>query len=402
MRDVRIYARGQIWFWDDPTYGKKSEPLIMEADIPTGERALHYSRYVLIVQHVCTSETTEGGYIPNILVAPISTTDFVHAYDIPIQIYPNHEDKGAHIQLGRIFPASPSQLKEFIGHVSNNIMHLVEDGLREILLDGPSYDVEPTDFPSVQFSVVDAEPIIDVPTIAPTNTVVEEQPTSMWTRERMKEFLELYASEGATAVSKKFFIKESTAKTYRNKFKKIIGSEEPESSPKGVGKMLDDINTLRDDRIQTAINRLSQILSNTLETNNLFGRITKKHGFYSPMNDERAFYEITKKGIFWAIINTIKVNRDDNDKHYYMPELTENTKYLEVFYLLDKLLSDNTLSVVRNSNSMLRRYYRIYNNAGTISGDFVHEIGDAICRRFSLTESGKSEIYKQVEKMFVA
>ena len=92
MRDVRIYARGQIWFWDDPTYGKKSEQLIMEADIPIGERAMHYSRYVLIVQHVCTSETTEGGYIPNILVAPISTTDFVHDYDIPIQIYPNHED----------------------------------------------------------------------------------------------------------------------------------------------------------------------------------------------------------------------------------------------------------------------------------------------------------------------
>ena len=418
MKDVTYLGRGQIWFWEDPIYGKKNGSIVAGDDIPHGERNIHFSRYVVILQHPETSML--NGRITNILVAPISSTKSIRDYDVPIKVY---EDCGkeSHILLGRIFCASSSQLKNYVGTVSCAIMERIDTGLRAMMLEGPCIDLTPmidasekvfeddeaTDIPDCdttddQDSAYDSNVVEDkecrIEEDSPEKNVAEDvadgRVKQKWDEEGIKKFLYNYSLVGPEAAAKQYSIGERTAKNYWYKYRKLYA--EQDARP---GSIVNDIKSLSSSNIQMAVNTFTHMIKRSLNHGNLFGRLLKKQALPDRINNEYIFYEELQHSLFWGVIKAIEVRNDSGT--YILPEINDSMRFPALVYILDKLTCDHGLSVIRTVDKMLERFYKNYGDI-KIEPAIIFELMQSITYRFRrLPTSGKEEIEKQLNHLLL-
>lgn len=430
MPDVFKVSRGQLWFWDDPTYGKKNARKIHPEDIPYGERALHYSRYVLVLQYPETAMI--DGKMPSILVAPLSTSENeLSNYDVPVHVYPDGPQ--SYIKVTRIFSASPTQLTQLVGNVSIDIMYQVDVGIRRTLLDGPFFGsgLVQMDFPYAQISGCDttvgseeeaqsvsteseiykAARALPHPSVATEEVeAVEEVPEKkpFWDEERIKEFLHIYTIEGKWVAAEKYSLKESTTKTYFNKWIKLYPIQEEVLEEEEVTIPVDELLSnrqalaeriihLNNTNVRRALNSFSHLMQRYMENSDLYGRLVYDKAFLSKV-PKKDFQDTLQKWFFWDIAEKAGITYDREDEKFILPEIDASTDELELLYFLDSLTYERSMLVARTSDVCIERFYKLNKEVRDIrlTEDIALAIYNGILKRFRLTTRGQDIVYKHI------
>lgn len=199
MEKASIFMRGQIWYWEDPLYGSKSDSNL---GVTKFDSMMRFSRYALIIQ-----DTTNTN-LSAVVSIPISTSKHFDT-DVEIMLPNNPPESPSYLRIQNIFPAHPKSFTSYVCTLSEKTMERIEKMLVQVLIPGLTISSE--------------EPIETddnvIPLQSKKSTITETKPIS-WTPKNIQKFVTMYSSEGPDAVSNAFNLSRATVLTYYSKFKK--------------------------------------------------------------------------------------------------------------------------------------------------------------------------------------
>lgn len=123
MENSCLFIRGQVWYWEDPIYGRKENKL----EVSIGEAVLRYSRYCVVAQ---TTNTIDKS---SVLVIPCSSSNHT-PHDVPAPLAHIFHDNFTYARTRGIFPVHPKFLQRYICTLPENIMKQIEVELIKLLL----------------------------------------------------------------------------------------------------------------------------------------------------------------------------------------------------------------------------------------------------------------------------
>lgn len=115
MKNSTIFKRGQIWYWEDPVFGPKTN----NENLPVGEAAFRYNRYVLIVQADDTINSSSS-----LIVIPCSSVNHT-PNDIQIPMAHIWHNGYTYAKCRSIFTVHPKMLTKYICTLPEDIMTLI-------------------------------------------------------------------------------------------------------------------------------------------------------------------------------------------------------------------------------------------------------------------------------------
>lgn len=120
-----IFMRGQVWYWEDPIYGRKENAL----DVQIGETTYRYSRYCII------AETTDSISNNSVMVIPCSTSlGNITNSDVIIPIQHLFNSNYTYAKVKSIFPVHVKYLKNYVCTLPDKCMRQIELELLKILI----------------------------------------------------------------------------------------------------------------------------------------------------------------------------------------------------------------------------------------------------------------------------
>lgn len=129
-KESSIFIRGQVWYWEDPIYGSKSN--IDTTTIPSGEVNLRYSRYVVIMQ---TTETINT----SVYVLPLTTNNRCVDNDVVVSITHRAIVNHSTVRVGRLMPVDPNTLTRYVCTLSPDTMERITRSFLKLIV--PNYGV---------------------------------------------------------------------------------------------------------------------------------------------------------------------------------------------------------------------------------------------------------------------
>lgn len=130
--ESKIFIRGQVWYWEDPIYGNKTNHQ-QDLEIPQGEQAMRFSRYVVIVQN------TDSINNNSVLVIPCTTKSGCR-FNVPISILHLMKTNVSNVDVESIMSVNQKQLKRYICTLSETTMGKINDALLHVLFDSKTLD----------------------------------------------------------------------------------------------------------------------------------------------------------------------------------------------------------------------------------------------------------------------
>lgn len=328
-----VFVKGQVWYWEDPIYGKKQNNYIVE----TNEVTTRYSRYCIIMQNTDTISSS------SILVIPCSTVRREH--DIKVTITHVNREGGfnnsyTYAKIEKIFPVHADSLKRYVCTLSNDSIRDIENRINELLIN--SYD---------EYEENDSY----------DSTLLQEVPvgTKKWSDEMKGEFVKYFKENGPELTAKKYHLTIGTTKVYWYRWSRIDSSDSSDKSDKYI--------TVPSYDLETGILKISNIICTTLKKQDIYdvigyiyknGKIVNKTCFY--YNIKKVIVESLIKFIGGKAEGEIRI-RDMQAYEY---------EFVNTIHLLNKISTDETLINSRGI-SILRKYRDIYDEKGGISKKWI-------------------------------
>lgn len=135
MENSSLFIRGQVWYWEDPIYGRKENNI----DVSIGEATLRYNRYCIIAQ------TTESVSRSSVLVIPCSSNSH-NSHDIPIPLAHLFHDNFTYARTLEIFPVHPKFLQRYICTLPESVMKKIEAELIKTLIPSLTNNMNDSEF----------------------------------------------------------------------------------------------------------------------------------------------------------------------------------------------------------------------------------------------------------------
>lgn len=110
-----VFTKGQIWFWNDPVYGYKTDTSRKPV---AGDATIRYNRHVIIVQE---PNTLNSLYV---LVVPLSSHPN-DPYDVLIHKIYNGGDDISYARTNLVYPVHVNQLKKYLCMASSECMAII-------------------------------------------------------------------------------------------------------------------------------------------------------------------------------------------------------------------------------------------------------------------------------------
>lgn len=123
MNNSTMFIRGQVWYWEDPLYGRKENNM----DVTIGEATVRYNRYCIIVQN--TDSITNS----SVLVIPCSSIN-KSQNDIKIPLTHIFRKSYTYAKVGSIFPVHQKFLQRYVCTLPDVIMKQIEAKLIKLFL----------------------------------------------------------------------------------------------------------------------------------------------------------------------------------------------------------------------------------------------------------------------------
>lgn len=138
MENSSLFIRGQVWYWEDPIYGKKENNL----EVSIGEVTMRYNRYCIIAQ------TTDSITRNSVLVIPCSSS-INTPYDVPIPLAHLFHDNFSYAQIRLLFPVHPKYLQRYICTLPESIMKRIEAEMCKMLMPSIMNTITPEVFKEI-------------------------------------------------------------------------------------------------------------------------------------------------------------------------------------------------------------------------------------------------------------
>lgn len=123
MENSCLFIRGQVWYWEDPIYGRKENKM----EVSIGEVTLRFNRYCIVAQ---TTETIDKS---SVLVIPCSSSNHT-PHDVPAPLAHVFHDNFTYARTRGIFPVHPKFLQRYICTLPETIMKQIEGELIKLLI----------------------------------------------------------------------------------------------------------------------------------------------------------------------------------------------------------------------------------------------------------------------------
>lgn len=149
MEKSKVYQRGQVWYWEDPIYGRKHDA----GKYPPGEAPYRGNRYMIIVQAEITINDC------SILCIPCSSANH-NQNDVQIPVASLWHEGYSYAKCRCMFPVHPKYLKKFICTLPDDVMSLIDAEIVKLCL--PSVRSKLSDEEIKEFLGIDLNATQDV------------------------------------------------------------------------------------------------------------------------------------------------------------------------------------------------------------------------------------------------
>ena len=261
------FLRGQVWYWNDPIYGKKE---LNKGPINKNDNTLHFSRYVIIIENTLTITSS------SCIVIPCSSKR-KSRFDIDIPLNHANYVNTTVARISQLFPVNPKDLVRYICTLSEATMAKIETALLAILTNS-NIDV----FTELQSTTPSKQNVIKndeftIPCncdakcdnnekISLINEIKDDTNTSStetrkgryhWSYEKIQVFLDTYKKEGIDAVCSKYGLKLNTAKRYYSNWNNRINTSSKVIKKWTSEKIKDFLDTYKKEGIDAVCNKYS-------------------------------------------------------------------------------------------------------------------------------------------------
>ena len=408
MSGTIIFEKGQIWHWEDPIYGSKSD-----------RRAIHknvslqcYSRYVLIVQNTETIRIKEP-----IMCVPLtsSVTDDEIKGKKYMKLLIYNKTKNAAISyaaLDRMFPVSAKSLTSYQCKIGMDEMNSIENMLYDLLCTYDEYD-QSRNYPA-QITIEDIE---DADIKKTDNDELEyskpkkqkkQEPTKkakkdrkeIWTPEAKAKYLEEYYSKGSEFVQKKYNLSKRSISNYAYMFKKELGESNTvtnndveddtskEESPKQEITVLPSTYGL-----PRAISKICNKLTDLIKIKDMYHKVSAH--FNSEENiAENTFYADISASIYFGICKFLGLNVIDGKIQPIT--LRSDSEHLTTFRFFDVYWNDYLIARMINLDSICRLCKEKY--SCYIEKEVINDIKAYISKKINMSDEGYDMITSYIEK----
>ena len=294
------FVRGQVWYWDDPIFGRKDD----NTALPMGDASIRFSRYVIVIQSTATISPNQSA---SVLVIPCSSGKKTQ-FDIQV---PLHGDVITYTRTNSIFPAHSKCLQKYICTLSEVTMKNIEDQVLKLLV--PSIGGE------IECQGIDESPISEFVNITDINTPPEPHtlldvnidiPRKIgevrWNADSISSFVRLYRKEGIQKASEKFKLKESSVYKYYLKWQNQVPLDEDTSINTGTNLKLKKYNEAR-----LGISKLANIMKNIMEQESSLYNEVKSYLNYQTSRSR--FYEGVRNSIYYSLLDFLGINKNSNN-----------------------------------------------------------------------------------------
>ena len=122
MQQSYRYLKGQVWFWEDPTYGRKNGK-----SIDKNEGGLRYSRYVLIMQNTSAIQDS-------VLVIPLSSNKR-YSSSVEVNLFNRSNSTISYVRVEKMFPINPAALNRYVCTLHPDVMNEIYKKLKSLIID---------------------------------------------------------------------------------------------------------------------------------------------------------------------------------------------------------------------------------------------------------------------------
>lgn len=123
MKNSTMFIRGQVWYWEDPMFGRKEN----NVNVSIGEATIRYNRYCIIIQD---TETISNN---SVLVIPCSSHNNT-PHDVKIPLAHTFKENFTYAKTRAMFPVHPKFLNRYICTLPNEVMSQIDAELLKLLL----------------------------------------------------------------------------------------------------------------------------------------------------------------------------------------------------------------------------------------------------------------------------
>ena len=232
------FLRGQVWYWNDPIYGKKE---LNKSPINRNDNILHYSRYVIIIENTLTISPT------SCIVIPCSSKR-KSRFDIEIPLNHANYVNTTVARISQLFPVNTKDLVRYICTLSEATMEKIETALLTILTNSNIDIFTELQLPPTKQNVIKNDEFTipcncnnincgnneksnlnnGIKNDADISSTEVKKGRYHWSYEKIQVFLDIYKKEGIDAVCSKYSITFKTAQRYYTDWSHLILNENNE------------------------------------------------------------------------------------------------------------------------------------------------------------------------------
>ena len=365
-----MFMRGQIWYWEDPLYGRKErheEPTQLDA-------CLRFSRYVLVAQ------TTESINPISVMVIPCSSGD-KNEYSVKLPLNHGGFTNNSFARVDLMFPAHPKSLLRYVCTLSDSVMEKIDNRIANLLFPGsPALTIESEDEAPHQTP--------EIPEVKKRNR------RSRWDTSTIDRFMELYDTNGIESVCEEFDIKPVSAKKYyikwtkENRVPKKINQETVDPIEIELYGCID---------IQFIVSKVSNLINEEFRNRGIFTKVRKHLTNNKKSSDE--FYKDLGNSIYHTLINFIGIKKEGDE--FIIPKLPKIIENIETWLFLDRLYNDNNISNIEEVDMIIQAYIHYYgDNTELINHEWLNLLYQKIIAKVGINHIGATAICSRIDKSF--
>lgn len=316
MQQSYRYLKGQVWFWEDPIYGRKSGK-----NIDKNEGGIRYSRYVVIMQNTSAIQDT-------VLVIPLSSN---RRYSNSVEINLSHRNNStiSYARVEKIFPANPAALDRYICTLAPEVMEEITRHLQSLIIDDKCEEVTEFERPEKDDveEIVDTRTIIDEDELPPRKPVQRKRiivnvpserkrsTRSKWDDSTRESFLFDYKNLSTDEMVAKYQIGRSSVYRYHALF-----MADKRSSPAATEKIED---TSQANQVLTTF---SNVITDACKKRDIYGKCD------TSLITRELFYNKLNSSLYHALGDFFSFRYDRRGQITVSAEdLTDNQFFVEIY-----------------------------------------------------------------------
>ena len=403
MSGTTIFEKGQIWYWEDPIYGAKTERRLIHKNV----RLQCYSRYVLIIQNTGTININEP-----VMCVPLtsSVTNDEASSDkyVKLTIYNGVRNAAiSYAALDRLFPADAKALKTYQCKIGDRDMSIIENKIKMLILSESKDDADyPPQITIEDIKCIDIKESDDNLDNPECSKPKHRKTKTTWTPENKAKYLQEYETKECEYLMKKYNLSKRSVQNYAYVFKKAMGDNTVSATASADKKVVEDDSNNNQEtntstkmqipstyNIQRSISKFCNKIKSLIKIKDMYNKVSTYFNSGETI-EESAFYTDMSAAIYFGIAKFLNINVIDGKMQPVV--LSAESKHLTTFQFFDIYWNDYMVARMINLDSitkLCKEKYSCY-----IEKEVLNDIKAQISKKIKMSDKGYDMITSYIEK----